>query len=299
MFVIDVISGGFLVTSSCTQAISNMSSPDEESSSDISTEELDAEEGSIGSSDLQSEKEESTTPSKIHMADKDFQQMSFEDLLQLKRRLGSKVYNEAVFGKTQTDNKTTDLEKIKQQNKKKCIIKNESDSDGPPEELTAKRKVPALGVAKNSRKVAQSRFRDPRFDAKQGYFSGTKFRAQYGFINDMRSQELTTLKKQLAQSNDPERIEQLKFTIRRTENQILEFNKQKEQDKKRKEEKLQARRAIDDGKQPYYEKNSTRKARELVEKYNKLKEGGKIDKHIDKRKRKITSKDRKKLDFST
>lgn len=270
----------------------NMSSINEESSSDSSAEELDAGQSS------NSDEEDSTTPTKIHMADKDFQQMSFEDLLQLKRRLGSKVYNEAVFGKTQTENKTAALKKIKQQSKK-GTIKNESDSDGPPEELTAKRKVPALGLAKNSRKAVQSSFRDPRFDAKQGYFSGTKFRAQYGFINDLRSQELTTLKKQLAHSNDPERTEQLKFTIRRTENQILEFNKQKEQDKKRKEEKLQVRRAIDDGKQPYYEKNSTRKARELVEKYNKLKEVGKIGKHIDKRKRKITSKDRKKLDFST
>ncbi|XP_065088300.1 ribosomal RNA processing protein 36 homolog [Ochlerotatus camptorhynchus] len=276
-------------------------STDEEkmySEEELSSEQNSEENNSDGYSSCSDEEEDPNSSSKLKLADDDFRQMPFEDLLQLKRRLGSKVYNEAVFGK-ESKNISTDLVKNSGKNKNKRALHKDSDSDGPPEELSAKRKVPALGMDKSRLKKEQSRFRDPRFDAKQGYFSGRKFREQYGFLNDLRTDELKTLKKQVEETEDPDETERLKFAVRRTENQILEFNKQKVQDKKRKEEKLQTRKAIDEGKRPFYEKNSTKKARELVEKYDKLTEEGKIGKHIDKRKRKITAKDRKKLDFST
>ncbi|XP_058466522.1 ribosomal RNA processing protein 36 homolog isoform X2 [Malaya genurostris] len=222
--------------------------------------------------------------------------MSFEELLQLKRRLGSKVYNEAVFGKTSTEHRPT----RKQSKQKNMDLKNDSDSDGPPEEMSAKRKVPILGLVKrHEKKSTQSSFRDPRFAADQGYFSGRKFREQYGFINDLRTEELSSLRKQLEEASGPVEVERIKFAIRRTENQIREFKKLKEQDNKRKNERLEARKAIEQGKRPFYEKKSTKKARELVEKFDQLKETGKLAKHIDKRRRKITAKDRKKLDFET
>ncbi|XP_055618070.1 ribosomal RNA processing protein 36 homolog [Toxorhynchites rutilus septentrionalis] len=242
------------------------------------------------------EENDSDDGSKPKLADDDFRQMPFEELLQLKRRLGSKVYNEAVFGKTKNSKDQT-AEK-KKANKRQQPSTHDSDSDGPPVELSAKRKVSALGMEKKRNESSSSR-RDPRFDAKQGYYSGRQFREKYAFINEMRNDELERLQKQLETVDDPDEAEQLKFAIRRTENQIREFNKQKEQDKKRKEEHLEARKAIEDGKRPFYEKKSIKKARELVEKYDELKETGRLGKHIDKRRRKTTAKDRKKLDFST
>lgn len=241
--------------------------------------------------------EQDSSRSKVKLADEDFRQMPFEDLLRLKRRLGSKVYNEAVFGKG--SGKAYTVKDTKKNKSRRLSPTEGSDSDGPPEEFSAKRKVPALRIDTNRRKIDQPRSRDPRFDAKQGYFSGRKFREQYGFINDLRQEELGTLKKQLEETLDPDEAERLKFAVRRTENQILEFNKQKDLDRKRKEEKGQARKAIDEGKRPFYEKKSIKRARELVYKYDELTKEGKIAKHIDKRKRKTTAKDRKKLDFST
>lgn len=243
--------------------------------------------------------EESGDESKPRLADKDYRQMPFEDLLQLKRRIGSKLYNEAVFGKTKGKQKEEHT-KDKKQKKRKVESHADSDSDGPPEEISAKRKVPALGMQRKVRKDGEEhRPRDPRFDSKQGYFSGRKFRAQYGFINELRSTELNSLKKQLEETQDPAEEKRLKFAIRRTENQIREFEKQKGLDQKRMEEKQEARKALDEGKRPFYEKKNVKKARELVEKYDQLKETGKLGKHIDKRRRKITAKDRKKLDFET
>ncbi|XP_055524682.1 ribosomal RNA processing protein 36 homolog [Wyeomyia smithii] len=234
---------------------------------------------------------------KPELIDDDFRQMSFEELLKLKRRLGSKVYNEAVFGKSSTSKVTTKTSNKRQ--KKRDELEVNSDSDGPPEEISAKRKVPALGMEKSRTKVDHPRCKDPRFDSKQGYFSGRQFRAQYGFINELRSEELSTMRKQLETEEDPAQAERLKFAIRRTENQIREFEKQLQQDQTKKEQRVLARKTIEDGKQPFYEKKSVAKARDLVEKYNQLKESGKLGKHIDKRRRKNTAKDRKKLDFST
>ncbi|XP_053693165.1 ribosomal RNA processing protein 36 homolog [Sabethes cyaneus] len=244
-----------------------------------------------------SESSNESDDEKPKLVDNDFRQMPFEELLKLKRRLGSKVYNEAVFGKT--SDKEVPRTSSTERQKKRVAPNVESDSDGPPEEISAKRKVPALGMAKNRTKTEHPRSKDPRFDSKQGYFSGRQFRSQYGFINEMRSDELVTLQKQLEEEEDPAKVEKLKFAIRRTENQIREFDKQSQQDQKRKEQRLLARKTIDDGKQPFYEKKSVTKARDLVEKYNQLKESGKLGKHIDKRRRKNTAKDRKKLNFAT
>ncbi|XP_055586122.1 ribosomal RNA processing protein 36 homolog [Uranotaenia lowii] len=260
------------------------------------------EENQSSDSSQEDDDETSDEDDKPKLADEDFRQMSFQDLLQLKRRLGSKVYNEAVFGKHNLEKKKEGPQKPKETKGKRKISSaaNSSDSDGPPEEVSAKRKVPALGVSgKKARKAEQERGRDPRFDSRQGYFSGRKFREQYGFLNDMRSSELTKLRKQLSRTDDPVETERIKFAMQRTQNQMREFEKQKLLDRKRVEERQNARKAIDEGKRPFYEKQSTKKARQLLEKYTELRETGKLGKHIDKRHRKITAKDRKKLDFET
>lgn len=270
-----------------------MSSSESESVISDQSEEKSAKDSSNGSDSSGNSDNE-----KPGLIDDDFRQMSFEELLKLKRRLGSKVYNEAVFGKSTSKKVASGTSSSKGQKKRVAPVAD-SDSDGPPVEISAKRKVPALGLGKTRIKAEHSRCRDPRFDSKQGYFSGRQFRAQYGFINELRSEELLTLNKQLEEEQDPTKAEKLKFAIRRTENQIREFDKQLQQDQKKKEQRLQARKNIDEGKQPFYEKKNVTKARELVEKYDQLKESGKLGKHIDKRRRKNTAKDRKKLNFST
>ncbi|KAL9693987.1 hypothetical protein quinque_013272 [Culex quinquefasciatus] len=274
----------------------------EEDPSDLEEEQEQSndESGQEASSDENADSDEETgDESKPRLADKDYRQMPFEDLLQLKRRIGSKLYNEAVFGKTK--GKQPEESKDKKQKKRKQEPRPDSDSDGPPEEVSAKRKVPALGMQRKVKNGAdEQRPRDPRFDSKQGYFSGRKFRSEYGFINELRGTELESLKMQLEKTQDPAEEKRLKFAIQRTSNQIREFEKQKGLDQKRMQEKHEARKALDEGKRPFYEKKkNVKKARELIEKYDQLKETGKLGKHIDKRRRKITAKDRKKLDFET
>lgn len=233
------------------------------------------------------------------LAEAEFKEIPFEDLLQLQKKLGSRMYNEAIFG-TSKERKVNGgpskpAKKLKIGNKSSS---SETDDDSGPEELTSKRKVPALGMAKNKR-LANEGPRDPRFDSKHGYFSGRQFRKNYSFINELRQKELKKLKNNLDSATDPEEADKIKFVIQRTQNQIHEYKKQKAKDEGRMLEKQQARQAIQEGKRPFYERKSTKQAKALVEQYDKLKETGQLAKHIDKRRRKVTGKDRKKLDFST
>uniref|UniRef100_A0A2M4BWP1 rRNA biogenesis protein RRP36 n=1 Tax=Anopheles marajoara TaxID=58244 RepID=A0A2M4BWP1_9DIPT len=252
------------------------------------------------STDDDEEDEEEDVPK---LADKEFKEIPFEDLLKLQKKLGTRVYNEAIFGKVATKPKTVDTEKDAKKRKaeQEATYSESDDDDSGPEEISSRKKMPAFAKARrgnNDESVAQ-RPRDPRFDPKQGYFSGRKFRQDYGFINDLRTKELKKLQSKLRSAADPEEAEKIKFVMRRTENQVREYAKQKQLDEARMQEKKQARQAISEGKRPFYERKSTKKARDLVEQYDRLKEDGKLAKHIDKRRKKISAKDRKKLDFAT
>ncbi|XP_050070831.1 ribosomal RNA processing protein 36 homolog [Anopheles maculipalpis] len=243
-----------------------------------------------------SEEENSSDDDVPKLADDEYKEMPFEDLLKLQKKLGSRVYNEAIFGKTKERTQRTTAKPAK---KPKPSAESDSDDDSGPEEVTSKRKVPALGMGKKAKNASISRPRDPRFDPRQGYFSGRQFRNNYGFINDLRNKELRKLKNKLELATDPEEVSTLKFLVQRTENQIREYAKQKALDSDKLREKQQVRESVKEGKRPFFERKSTKQARALVEQYDKLKDDGSLAKHIDKRRKKISAKDRKKLDFST
>lgn len=244
-----------------------------------------------------SEEENSSDDEVPKLADDGYKDMPFEDLLMLQKKLGSRVYNEAIFGKTKERKSTSAKPKVAK--KPKQTSESESDDDSGPEEVTSKRKVPALGMGKKAKNASASQVRDPRFDPRQGYFSGRQFRKNYGFINDLRSKELRKLKNKLEVATDPEEVNRLKFVVQRTENQIREYAKQKALDSEKMREKQQIRESVQEGKRPFFERKSLKQARALVEQYDKLKDDGSLAKHIDKRRKKISAKDRKKLDFST
>uniref|UniRef100_A0A2M4AWZ3 rRNA biogenesis protein RRP36 n=1 Tax=Anopheles triannulatus TaxID=58253 RepID=A0A2M4AWZ3_9DIPT len=263
-----------------------------------------SEEESVADEETSSEDDEEDDEDDVpKLADKEFKEIPFEDLLKLQKKLGTRVYNEAIFGKAVSKPKTVAAEKDTKKRKTDTAetYSESDDDDSGPEEISSRRKGPTFAKVRrgNNDEAALQRPRDPRFDPKQGYFSGRKFRQDYGFINDLRTKELKKLQNKLHSTEDPEEAEKIKFVMRRTENQVREYAKQKQLDEARMQEKKQARQAISEGKRPFYERKSTKKARDLVQQYDKLKEDGKLGKHIDKRRKKISAKDRRKLDFAT
>ncbi|XP_043698372.1 ribosomal RNA processing protein 36 homolog [Telopea speciosissima] len=140
--------------------------------------------------------------------------------------------------------------------------------------------------------VPKKVIRDPRFESLSGTLDVDGFRKRYSFLYETElpaeREELQKLKKK---SNDPKVIEELKNRISwidknlRTESAkhidagILAEHKKKE------------REAAKQGKHPYYLKKSEIRERRLVEKYNNLKETGKLESFIEKKRRKNASKD--------
>uniref|UniRef100_A0A2M3Z749 rRNA biogenesis protein RRP36 n=1 Tax=Anopheles braziliensis TaxID=58242 RepID=A0A2M3Z749_9DIPT len=278
-----------------------MDSSDDQSEEEHSQSEEESIVDDESSAEDDEEDEEDDVPK---LADKEFKEIPFEDLLKLQKKLGTRVYNEAIFGKVTSKPKTVDgdaKDAKKRKTEPQATHSESDDDDSGPEEISSRRKMPAFAKVRrgNNDESAPQRPRDPRFDPKQGYFSGRKFRQDYGFINDLRTKEVKKLQSKLHYAADPEEAEKIKFVMRRTENQVREYAKQKQLDEARMQEKKQARQAISEGKRPFYERKSTKKARDLVQQYDKLKEDGKLAKHIDKRRKKISAKDRKKLDFAT
>lgn len=203
-------------------------------------------------------------------------QMSFEDLQKLKEKLGTKVYKETLFGPRKT--KRADF---KRENKNR------------PREMSAKKPVTRF---KEVMQVKKKIVRDPRFDSLCGTFDQKQFRKSYGFLSDMKKNDLKELKKQLGEAKDPKMINKLKYLVQRLENQLREERRRHQQEEKKYQEKKEMVEAIKRGKKPSFKKKSEKKVLDLVSQYEQLKKSGKLKKHIERLRKKNKHKDRQKLE---
>lgn len=202
-------------------------------------------------------------------------EMSFEDLQKLKEKLGTKVYNEAIFGPRKSKQAT-----FKRENKNR------------PREMTAKKQVPRFREIIQVKKHVP---RDPRFDNLCGTFNEKAFKNAYSFVNKLRENDLEALKKELRVTEDPKRINKIKYLIQRLENQLREEKRKNEREEKKVKEKKEIIEAVKSGKKPTFKKKSEKKVLDLVSQYEELKNSGKLKKHIKRLRKKNLHKDRAKL----
>ncbi|TMS22920.1 Ribosomal RNA processing protein 36-like protein, partial [Larimichthys crocea] len=99
--------------------------------------------------------------------------MSFEDILKLQNKVGTKVYNEVAYG----SNKNTETRKKKRRWKFQ-----------PRDQLQFLRQVVA---------VKKPTLRDPRFDDLSGEYKPEIFEKTYKFIKDIKHREKEIIQKQL------------------------------------------------------------------------------------------------------
>lgn len=188
--------------------------------------------------------------------------------------------------------------------------------------MGAKRPVPLLGNAKavsSTRAATANAVRDPRFDSKCGEFDAKKFKDNFAFVDEIKQRELVELRDRLRASDDFKEQKKIKYLIQRMQNQDTESKKLKIREQIRKEEKEEIVTARKEGKVPRYKTDrkqiasgqafrymlfnvfsfflGERKAQELVRQYLELKESGKLNKHLEKRRKKNVSRDRKKFSF--
>lgn len=247
--------------------------------------------------------------------------MSFAELLKLKEELGSKVYNEALFGEDST------AKRRKKDLKQRAEFKRENKNR--PREISAKKQVPLLGKVKATK--SDSAPRDPRFDERCGDFDRDSFKSNYSFVNEIREKEITELKTQLKKlkSDQVEEKTKVKLVLQRMQNQNLEEKKLQERRQAKVSEKKTNKTAIKNERKPFFApkrecspnvsiKSSLfsinmfslsslslslfslgeQKAQELVKQFEELKQSGRLNKHLEKRRKKNLSRDRKKYQFN-
>lgn len=163
--------------------------------------------------------------------------MSFADLQKMKERLGTKVYNEMVFGKKKKEVKT----EFKRLNKDR------------PREMSAKVPVSILKEVKVM-KVKKVIPRDPRFDSLCGTFNEKIFKRSYAFVSKLRENDLSILKKELTNATEPKMIKKIKYLIQRLENQLREEKRLKKKEEKKQQEKKELLETIKRGEKPVFKK---------------------------------------------
>lgn len=219
---------------------------------------------------------------------KELKDMPFEDLIKLKQKLGTKVYNSTVLGVKKTAKKAVPGEKsFKRENKNR------------PREMSSKTPIPLIPQRKkkavNAAAAAAAVHRDPRFDPNCGDFDRDEFKERFSFVNEMKVQEAAQLKDDLKTVQDPEERARIKLLAQRLENQAREETQRKEAKQRQSFVKKQNQEERNEGKTVIFESKKKRKVENLVQKFRELKETGKLQKHIEKRRKKKMGKDRKKL----
>ncbi|KAK3562086.1 hypothetical protein QTP86_027183 [Hemibagrus guttatus] len=127
----------------------------------------------------------------------DLSTMSFEEIMRLQSKIGTKAYNKLIH---EAKKKKQDLEPAKRLNKDR------------PQEISAKKPVSFF------RKVGSAKgpiLRDPRFDDLSGEFKPEVFSQTYKFINDIKQQEAEMVKKKLKKVKSNAKKEELKSFLKR------------------------------------------------------------------------------------
>lgn len=184
--------------------------------------------------------------------------MSFEDLIKLKEKLGSKVYNEAVFGVAKP--------KVKKTKKDfKRINRNR------PMEVSSRRQVP-FGLDSRPKRNRDEEIVDPRFNAKCGEYDSAAFKHRYEFVNEFREKEVIELKEKLRKCGDPKEEKKLRFLIQRLQNQLVEEKKRIKRTNEERED--QEQRKVEGGgmKKRFHVKKSmnTSKSRRVKQEFNRF-----------------------------
>lgn len=216
----------------------------------------------------------------------DLSKMSFEEIMKLKEELGAKLYNEAVLG---VDIDKAEKSRSNKLNKFKRFNKNR------PRELTAKRQVPFVSIEQIKQNKTDEQLRDPRFDENCGNFNVKHFKENYKFLAGIRLKDITRLRKQLRETTNSDDRKSLQTEIQKLVNKNVEERKWRIKQQELKSEKLEIQEAIQKGLKPHYKTKKERRAKDLVTQFEKLKESGKLSKHLEKRRKKNAAKDRRQL----
>ncbi|XP_043860103.1 kelch domain-containing protein 3 isoform X3 [Dromiciops gliroides] len=220
--------------------------------------------------------------SDLHILDFNLAAMSFEELLELQNRVGTKMYRQLVAGT-----------RAKDQTRKAAPTRDRGTAEKQrPLEMSSKTRVPFLRqVVPVKKRVA----RDPRFDDLSGEYNPEVFEKTYRFLNEYRAKEKELVAKHLKKSKPGEEQEKLKQLLHRMDQQEAAQQEQQRQQEQHLALKREQRAQAQQGHRPYFLKKSEQRQLALAEKYKKLKRSQKLESFLSRKRRRNAGKDRRRL----
>ncbi|XP_054837278.1 ribosomal RNA processing protein 36 homolog [Eublepharis macularius] len=225
-----------------------------------------------------SDSEDTSNPLSKPKLTKELASMSFEELLQLRNKVGTKAYQQMAIEKA-----------AKNATKPK---KRQSSNKHRPLEISAKKPVPFLRqVVPVKKKVP----RDPRFDDLSGEYNPEVFEKTYAFLNDLRKKEKEVVQRQLKKCQNVEQQNKLQQLLKRMAQQENAQKKCQQEREKDLALKKRQRELAKQGKKPFFLKKSDKQKLELAEKYKELKKSGKLQSFLSKKRKRNAAKDKRRL----
>lgn len=136
--------------------------------------------------------------------------------------------------------------------------------------------------------------RDPRFGELSGQFDQKRFDNAYSFLRDYRKDEMNMLKGQMKTTKDSKEREKMKKALERMESQEISRAKEEHRAEIIRHHAKEEREKVANGKKPYYLKEAEVKRIQLEQQFNSMSKR-KVNKAIEKKRKKIAGKEKKML----
>ncbi|XP_077574390.1 ribosomal RNA processing protein 36 homolog [Stigmatopora nigra] len=256
---------------------------DDERAHSVERQEEGLEDDRLGSSEEEEEEEEEDDDQ--HEDNNDTRtrgnvekELSFEDVLKLRNRLGAKVYDRAAGGSA--SRRPCPAEPAKRLNKNR------------PSEISSKKRAPFLRQVVATKKTT---LRDPRFDELSGDYKADIFDKTYRFIGDLRQREAEMVREELRKTKKAEKKEKLASLLKKMDQRERMHRRQEEERAKVLQLKREQRKRAQQGARPFFLKKSEQRRADLAERFTELKKSGKLDAVLEKKRKRNAGKDRRKL----
>ncbi|EAL67977.1 hypothetical protein DDB_G0278751 [Dictyostelium discoideum AX4] len=219
--------------------------------------------------------------------------VSFSSLLKYKKNGPTDKLNLNTITKNLQQQKS--FKKEEQQEKEEMNSKNKykikRESSDAPVEMTAMKPVSRFRqVVVNKTKM---NVRDPRFDSLSGgKYNEDLYRKRYGFLDDVIKRDVERMESTWKQMDDCRERDQLYKKIQSKKSQLK--TQQLKDQKRETKNKLWSNEieSVKKGKTPYHISNKTVKQFELQEKFKQLKASNKLDKFMETKRKRISSKEK-------
>ena len=165
-----------------------------------------------------------------------------------------------------------------------------------PRETTSKRPV---GRFREVITVAKTKARDPRFDALCGKFNADLFSKAYSFLEQYKDSEIDELKIQVKKMKNRTKAVELKTVLTKLQQERAMEKRQARVTALHQRHKQEERKAVANGKSPFYLKRSDKKKLEYEARFNELNESGQLNKFLAKKRKKNANKDHRWLPTSS